>query len=418
MMNALKSALLTLALTLGVISIHPAHASLSQSPALASDQASTPAAPFGRCSAPTPSVQTIRHSWIQPIVHSSNTFGNPLFRQESSCRFRADSRFSAPSASPEDSLNHYRSELNRLFTYIYECPSSQRWMARDSFNLFAKAVMEIYEGRDFPFGQIRNLNYFQASDGSFRMLNWGIPDDNGTVSYKALLQVRLSQSGDSSSAWQSLDSDCRKPTAKKDRPRSQASLPPRSYTYIIYDMSDMSLYQPYPEQLECTPETWWGAFYYSCIERQAEGKTYYTFLGWNAGQPLYQQSVIEVMYIGEQGDVHFGAPLFANSGRVPGREPMPVQVADQDYRRVVFRFGRRTGMILRYDYQTYLVTNKRGKPKKVNADMIVFDQLMPQQIAMSDDYAYYVPQGGVYQAYVWIDGKWRLQLDVEARNRE
>lgn len=75
-------------------------------------------------------------------------------------------------------------------------------------------------------------------------------------------------------------------------------------------------------------------------------------------------------------------------------------------------------MILRYDYQTYLVTNKRGKPKKVNADMIVFDQLMPQQIAMSDDYAYYVPQGGVYQAYVWIDGNWRLQLDVEARNRE
>ena len=61
----------------------------------------------------------------------------------------------------------------------------------------------------------------------------------------------------------------------------------------------MSLYQPYPEQLECTPETWWGAFYYSCIERQAEGKTYYTFLGWNAGQPLYQQSVIEAMYIGE-----------------------------------------------------------------------------------------------------------------------
>ena len=142
MMNALKSALLTLALTLGVISIHPAHASLSQSPALASDQASTPAAPFGRCSAPTPSVQTIRHSWIQPIVHSSNTFGNPLFRQESSCRFRADSRFSAPSASPEDSLNHYRSELNRLFTYIYECPSSQRWAASDSFGLFAKAVLD------------------------------------------------------------------------------------------------------------------------------------------------------------------------------------------------------------------------------------------------------------------------------------
>ena len=417
-MNALKSALLTLALTLGVISTHPAHASQSHSPALTPVQASTPAAPFGRCSAPTPSVQTIRHSWIQPIALSSDTFDNPLFRQESSCRFRADSRFSASSASSEDSLNYYRSELDRLFTYMYECPSSQRWAASDSFGLCAKAVLEHYAGRDFPFGQIRNLNYFQASDGSFRMLNWGIPDDNGTVSYKALLQVRISQSDDSSSALQSLGPDYRKPAAKKDRPRSQSSLPPPSYTYIIHDMSDMSLYQPYPEQLECTPETWWGAFYYSCIERQAVGKTYYTFLGRNAGQPLYQQSVIEVMYIGDQGDVHFGAPVFANNGRVPGRDPMPVQIDDQDYRRVVFRFGKRTGMILRYDYQSYIVVNKRGKPKRIKENMIVFDQLMPQQIAMADNYSYYIPQGGVYQAYVWLDGKWRLQLDVEARNRE
>lgn len=282
----------------------------------------------------------------------------------------------------QDSVSIQLEQLNRLFSKIYSCPGETRWNASDSFRLYAMQVMEQYAGRDFPFEKVRNLNYFRAEDASFRMLNWGVPDDNGTVSYKALLQVRRQ--------------------SKKD--------------FLLYDMSDMSLYQPYPEQSELSPQEWWGAYYYTCIEKKVGNRTYYTFLGWNAGQPLYQQSVIDVMWIKNNGEVRFGASIFSNHFTVPGSDRVDRNLKDSDVKRVVFRFGKKTGMILRYDYQTYVQKNEKGKPVEKKDNMIIFDKLMPEQTSMADDYAYYVPVGGDYQAYVFQNNRWRLQKEVVARN--
>ncbi len=282
----------------------------------------------------------------------------------------------------DDSLSAQVAELDRLFSKIYACGADYRWNASDSFQLKAKFILEKYAGKEFPFEKVRNLNYFKGEDHVFRMLNWGVPEADGRVSYKALLQVRR--------------------TTKND--------------YLLYEMNDMSLYQPYPEKLSCSPDSWWGAFYYECIEKKAGGRTYYTFLGWNSGQELYQQSVIEVMSIKPDGKVQFGASLFSNRGRIAGSDRIDKSRKDSEIKRVVFRFGKKTGMILRYDYQAYMHKNEKGKEKAKKANMIVFDRLVPRQTAMADDYAYYVPEGGVYQAYVFDNGKWRLQDNVIARN--
>lgn len=281
-----------------------------------------------------------------------------------------------------DSIALQVEELNRLFAKIYTCPAEHRWNASDSFQAFAKQILESYQGVEFPFEEIHKINYFKGNNLNFRMLNWGIPDPNGTVSYKVLLQVRR--------------------MAKND--------------FLLYEMNDMSLYQPYPEQTVCTPENWWGAFYYECIEKKVGSHTYYTFLGWNAGSELYQQSVIDVMMIKPNGQVLFGASLFANKGRIPGSSRIDKSRKDSEQKRVVFRFSRKSGMILRYDYQTYVYRNDRGKNVEKKANMIIFDRLIPQQTAMADDYAYYIPEGGVYQAYVFDNGKWRLQENIIARN--
>lgn len=286
------------------------------------------------------------------------------------------------SGSPDDSVNMQLAELNRLFSKIYTCPADHRWNASDSFRFFAQEVMERYQGRDFPFDKIKSINYFKGDNLSFRMLNWGIPDPDGTVSYKALLQVKRASKN-----------DC-----------------------LLYDLNDMSIYQPFPEQLSCSEENWWGAFYYECIEKKVGNRTYYTFLGWNSGQELYQQSVIEVMYIKPDGHVQFGANLFVNKGRIPGSGNTDRSRKDPEQKRVVFRFGKKTGMILRYDFQTYLQKNSKGKKTEKKANMIIFDRLVPQQTAMADDYAYYVPEGGIYQAYVFENGKWRLHENIIARN--
>ena len=284
----------------------------------------------------------------------------------------------------EKELSVQVSELNRLFSKMYEGGDENRWNACDSFTHAARQVMEDYADKDFPFDRIRNLNYFKAENGSFRMLNWGIPEASGTVTYKALLQVHR----------------------------------PNKNDHILYELNDMSVYYPYPEGEILTPDTWWGAFYYQCIEKKVDNRTYYTFLGWNSGNPLYQQSVVEVMRIKSDGSVEFGAPLFVNKGRVAGTERIDKTLKDSEIKRVVFRFSRKSGMILRYDYQSYIEKNAKGKKVERKADMIIFDVLTPRQTAMTDDYAYYIPMGGKYQAYVFQDNKWRLKSDVSARNPE
>lgn len=285
---------------------------------------------------------------------------------------------------PTDTLSAQVAELNRLFNKIYSCPPDHRWNASDSFQLVAKTIMEEYAGRDFPFEKVKKLNYFKGEELSFRMLNWGVPEQDGTTIYRALLQVHRLTKDD----------------------------------YILYEMSDMSLYQPFPEKLVCHPESWWGAFYYECIQKQSGSQTYYTFLGWNSGQELYQQSVIEVMSIKPNGEVRFGASLFANRGRIAGSNRIDKSIKDSEIKRIVFRFSKKTGMILRYDYQTYVIKGDNGKEKTKKTNMIIFDRLMPQQSAMADDYNYYIPEGGAYQAYVFDNGKWRLQNSVVARNPE
>lgn len=320
---------------------------------------------------------------VFPLIVSAA--GVSAWASEASSNAASGAASGVASGVAEDSEVLLRvSELNRLFSKIYEADEESRWNACDSFTQAARKVMEDYAGEDFPFDKIRNLNYFKADNGSFRMLNWGIPEASGTVSYKALLQVHRQSKND----------------------------------HILYELNDMSVYYPYPEGETLTPDTWWGAFYYQCIEKKVDNRTYYTFLGWNSGLSLYQQSVIEVMRIKPDGSVEFGASLFVNKGRVAGSERIDKTLKDSEIKRVVFRFSRKSGMILRYDYQTYAEKNAKGKRVERKDDMIIFDVLTPRQAAMSDDYAYYIPMGGKYQAYVFQDNKWRLKGEVSARNPE
>ncbi len=74
-------------------------------------------------------------------------------------------------ASSSDDVSARVSELNRLFAKIYEEDEDSRWNACDSFTNAARQVMEDYAGEDFPFENIRNINYFKADNGEFRILN-------------------------------------------------------------------------------------------------------------------------------------------------------------------------------------------------------------------------------------------------------
>ncbi|MDR1739255.1 MAG: hypothetical protein LBR45_00650 [Bacteroidales bacterium] len=312
--------------------------------------------------------------------------------------------------------------LDSLFRNIYEKPVMA---TGENSNVFSNALLATINETTVSFNkelisklkQINGLSVYYF-DKNFLLINWGVPEENGTVSYRGALWV-----------WNE---------AKKN--------------YKVQILNDISSYQTFPEKEIYSTENWWGALYYQCI---AEGD-YYTLLGWNSSQPLYSQKVIETMRVKSDGSVEFGLPVFTNQQGVLMRK-FNVDAASTEYyvlerryakskktatteevvnsdfdestlnpdgstsstkkplRRIIFKFSRKQDMILRYDYQSYV--DKSGtKEKQRKENLIVFDRILPRDASLGGQASNYVPEGGVYDGFRFENGKWKLVLNVIARN--
>lgn len=256
--------------------------------------------------------------------------------------------------------------LDSLYKTIYSADTYERWDKSDIFSSYLISILKNTTINDLEFQEIENLQYFSSGDKKLIIFNWGIPNENGSVGYCCITKV-----------WSdSLNK------------------------YIINSLNDISAYNPFPEKFVYRDNNWWGALYYTLIEKQIKNTTYYTLLGWNTSQNTYRQKVIEVCKILPNGKVEFGCPIFRNTNN----------------NRFIFRFNPKVDMILRYDYQAYRI--KKGKKEKLIKDnMIVFDRLIPEDNNMEGQYSNYVAVGNLYDAFVFINGAWELKLDVVARNQ-
>jgi hypothetical protein len=326
------------------------------------------------------------------------------------------------------SYSQTKSQIDSLFSRIYE---DRIIAAAENSNIFSAAAIAAFNSDAvFDFSNINGLNYYRF-DKQFILLNWGVPEEDGTVSYRGILW-----------GW---------------------NLSQKNYRLQI--LNDVSSYQSFPEKEIYMPENWWGAYYYDCIASDGSSTGgFYIFLGWNSSQPLYSQKVIETMRIKSDGSAEFGLPVFTStSGSTlrkfnvdaastdyyamerkvkpcpPGSKPIssisPAENSDftddeqaenttyepgkktsqKPIRRIVFKFSRKHDIILRYDYQTYI--DKSGsKPKQRKENMIVFDRILPSDASLGGQASNYVPAGGVYDCFRPVNGKWQLTLNVTARN--
>lgn len=280
--------------------------------------------------------------------------------------------------SPLQSQNTSENALQKLsflFDQIYNGPPQARWANSDSFSIVLRQLMDDFAGKELAFEQIPHLRYFTGENLRFRLVNWSVPESDGNSSYRGVLQV-----------WNE-----------------------NKQNYICYTLNDISAYQPYPENVLYTPDNWWGALYYDCIEHKIGDRIYYTLLGLNTSVATYQQKVIDVFQIKKNGEVEFGASIFSSAPKYSDSK------SSSNLKRIIFRFSRKTDMILRYDYQTY-ITQKGKKKIEVKDQMIVFDYLIPPAIHLLEECTYYVPSGGLYNAYVFMDDHWELQTEIIARN--
>ena len=338
---------------------------------------------------------------VEPTAASPTVLGTEASLSEDALRRRADS----------------------LLQLIYHGPVER---SRQHHRAFGQTLEALVRRRPEPapylWENLEGLMYFKSTDGRLQLLNWSVPNINGTSSYGGLVWVK-------------------QPSA--DEPATADSA-----AYFFYPLQDFSSYQPYPEALTLTPAQWWGAYYYQAVEHRQGDTLQLTLIGVNHSQNRYAQKVIDVLQLLPDGTVTFGAPIFKREALPqsvpPAAKGMPAsrpqeaaypnayigykpQGADDNaigaptarqtpaMRRIVFRYNPRTDLILRYDYQSYRRYHGK-KAKETPAYMIVCDRLMHDPLSLDQTAARLVPAGGVYDAFVFQAPYWYPVEDVIARN--
>ncbi len=141
-----------------------------------------------------------------------------------------------------------------------------------------------------------------------------------------------------------------------------------------------------PESEKLSAAKWYGAVYYSLVEKKVGKRTYYTLLGWKGMNAITTQKVAEVLIL-EKNIPRFGYPLF-KTGKVYKN-------------RLVFSFSSQATMALRYDE---------------SKNLIVFDHLSGNNSKndMENPLNTSGPDG-TYDALKFKSGKWILMNDVDVR---
>jgi hypothetical protein len=213
----------------------------------------------------------------------------------------------------------------------------------------------------------------QPKNMSFRLFNWAVMlDKRSEMEYFALLAVYKKDNKNKVDIIRLID--------KSDE---------------IYDRNNSVLDE----------NNWFGALYSELIETENDGKKYYTLLGWNGNDEAVNRRVIEVMTFNGRNHPVFGASVF-NTGKIR-------------IKRKIYEFSRKATMLLNYDKQFYVEEtkgkNNKKKEKRIKADMIICDRLIPSMQSLTDNPEHFVPSG-LYDGWVWIDGKWTLKKDVVVDN--
>ena len=252
--------------------------------------------------------------------------------------------------------NRYITTLNELFKRIIDTNSdTARISLNDSvYNVMDRLIADD-QSSSLPFDSVKYIGKVLASDGNITLYSWMIPLKESTI-YNALF---LNRNGD------------------------------KSY------LTRISSSEQIDEKKTYTPETWYGALYYSVIPFKVDKHTYYTLLGWRNRQ-VTRQKVIDIIRF-DGSEPTLGLPVFEyksidyyNTGK---------EIEDTKSR-IVFDFDRRVSMYLEYN-----ASKKR----------IECDNLSPMEV-VDGKILSYGPDFSI-NAYRMKKGKWIFTEDIKVKGK-
>ena len=148
----------------------------------------------------------------------------------------------------------------------------------------------------------------------------------------------------------------------------------------LFPLFDYSMFTAKAYDSIRTPNNWIGAIYYRLIQKEFNGRKYYTLLGFDDFAVSSNKKWMEVLHFDDQGRPVFGGPYISF-------KQDSIKKATQS--RFVMEYKKEASTVLNYDPEL---------------DMIVFDHLV-SETEEPDKKNTYIPDG-TYEGFKWSNGQW------------
>lgn len=267
----------------------------------------------------------------------------------------------------------------------------EKLQSNEYFNRLMIEILSYPDAYKFNFDTIKLLSVLKGED--FLLITWGVPLNNGKTIPYGLTLKKL----------------------------------PRNNNYKVLELKNVKDSLQDPEQAILKNGDWYGAIYYQIIPIEVNDIKYYTLLGWDGENGLYQSKVIDILGFSYNGQTIFGKRMFKN---IPDKK---------NPTRLIFRYSTDAVMSLRYDRQSYEVnttkTKQKNKPKNSKNyskaqksdkkivktkryfdEMIVYNSISPLNKFVVGQYQFYYPNAEDLVGLQLIDNKWVYRPNIDARN--
>ncbi|RTL59208.1 MAG: hypothetical protein EKK37_12985 [Sphingobacteriales bacterium] len=242
-------------------------------------------------------------------------------------------------ANREDSLKKFS------FDIVNAREAGQRFRADSIFTKMLVRTLKLKNSFYYPFDSLQTISRIYAPDNSFRIFTWQVEKDE---------------------------------TFNRQHGAIQMNTPDGSLK--LFPLIDRSEVVASPLDTIMNNKWWIGNIYYRIIQKESNGKKYYTLLGYDEYTMKVTRKWIDVLSFDNNGEPVFGTPIFSFK---EDSIPKPAQT------RFVLDFKKDGRARVQYDDEM---------------DMILFDHLISETNEPQKKYTL-IPDGD-YEGFKWNNGQW------------
>ena len=241
----------------------------------------------------------------------------------------------------EDSLKVFADSMINAET------AGRRFFSDSQFVKTFVRTLKINNSFLYPFDSLPTVSKLYPQDSSFRIFTWQLKKDEYMYYQKGAIQMKTPDG-----------------------------------TLKLYPLFDASMFTAKPQDSLRTRKNWIGAIYYRIIQKEFNGKKYYTLLGFDDYTISSNRKWMEVLSFDEQnGEPVFGGPVISFKDDTSKIKPL-LNRFDIEYKkeaRTLFNYNPEMDMII-YDH----LVSETEEPEKKDT---------------------YIPDGD-FEGFRWENGQW------------